>query len=578
MNEYDYLIVGAGISGLYTAYKLSKKYPKAKICILEATSYIGGRLHSIKYDGLIMDGGGARFNTEQYRIISLIKEIGLWTKVIPITSDITYKPIGNNSKSNDISLLDTFPTIDDFIVYMKKYIKEKNINRNTLINTTILDFATEHFRKDYLDIKQHLINIYPYYSELGILNSVEALNLFSNEFSDKTKYYILNGGLEQLADTIYTKLKVMKEKKKYSIDIYKETPVLEISKGKEGKEADTDSSTDYTIITADNKTFTTKNLIITIPKNKLLQIKFKLKSNSPTKIKTNLKTLMYNINSVQNEPLYRIYARYPLDKTTHKVWFEGIGKIATNLPIKYIIPVNSEKGVIMISYTDSKFARYWFKKMAEGTFEVTLNKQLKQLFPDKNIPKAKWYKHCPWTSGAGYWKKGYDRKLIMPQMIEPLGKNTNLYICGENYSSHQAWVEGSLETADMVLDKIFNHTYRNSHGNRNGNSHTHTLKKKKTMLGGSKKTKIIHIKSHKKSNKSTEYTLEEVAKHNKKSDAWIVIHNKVADVTKWIPLHPGGDIIMKGVGKDATTLFDSIGHDDYAKKMLKKYQIGILKK
>ena len=575
---YDYVIIGAGISGLYTAFRLSKKYPKAKICILEATSYIGGRLHSIKYDGLIMDGGGARFNTEQYRIISLIKEVGLWNKVIPITSDITYKPVGNKSKTNDISLLDTFPTIDDFIVYMKKYIKDKNINRNTIINTTILDFATEHFRKDYPDIKQHLINIYPYYSELGVLNSVEGINLFSNEFSDKTKYYILNGGLEQLADTIYNKLKDMNEKKKYSIDIYKETPVLEIH-NQEQEDLDTETSTVYKITTSINKTFTTKNLIITIPKNKLLQIKFKLNSRSDnSNIKNNLKQFHYNINSVQNEPLYRIYARYPLDKTTHKVWFDGMGKISTNLPIKYIIPTNYKKGVIMISYTDSKFARYWFNKMANGTFEATLNKQLKQLFPDKDIPKAKWYKHCPWNSGAGYWKKGYDRKLIMPQMIEPLGKNTNLYICGENYSSHQAWVEGSLETADMVLDKIFNHTYRNRH----------TLKKKKTMLGGSKKTKKPPMKSNKKSNtkpktnsksnKTTEYTLEEVAKHNKKSDAWIVIHNKVADVTKWIPLHPGGDIIMKGVGKDATTLFDSIGHDDYAKKMLKKYQIGILKK
>ena len=565
---YDYLIVGAGISGLYTAYRLSKKYPKAKICILEATAYIGGRLHSIKYDGLIMDGGGARFNTEQHQIIALIKEVGLWSKVIPITSDITYKHVDTKTNDNSTSLLDTFPTIDDFILFMKKYIKEKNMSRDTLIDTTILDFVTKYLSKDYPTLKQHLINIYPYYSELGVLNAVEGINLFSNEFSNKTKYFILNGGLEQLADTIYTNLKDMNAKNTCSIDIYKETSVLEINNNINEHEQKNEDDNTYNITTSNNKIFTTKNVIITIPKNKLLQIKFKLKFDNS--IKYNLKQFHYNINSVQNEPLYRIYARYPLDKKTHKVWFDGIGKIATNLPIKYIIPVNSEKGVIMISYTDSKFARYWFKKMAEGAFEATLNKQLKQLFPDKDIPKAKWYKHCPWISGAGYWKKGYDRKVIIPQMIEPLGKYTNLYICGENYSSHQAWVEGALETADMVLDKIYNHTYKNIQVN------THTLKKKKTTVGGSKKTKKNVSKT--KSNKTTEYTLEEVAKHNKKSDAWIVIHNKVADVTKWIPLHPGGDIIMKGVGKDATTLFDNIGHDDYAKKMLKKYQIGILKK
>ena len=79
-------------------------------------------------------------------------------------------------------------------------------------------------------------------------------------------------------------------------------------------------------------------------------------------------------------------------------------------------------------------------------------------------------------------------------------------------------------------------------------------------------------------NKLKEYTLDEVAKHNKKTDAWIVISGKVANITKWIPKHPGGNVIMKGVGRDATSLFNSIGHDDYAKKMVKKYQIGILKK
>ena len=84
-------------------------------------------------------------------------------------------------------------------------------------------------------------------------------------------------------------------------------------------------------------------------------------------------------------------------------------KISTNLPIKYIIPINYEKGVIMISYTDSKFANYWTKQVIDNTFETTLTKQLTQLFPNKTIPKAKWYKHCPCVSGAGYWKKGYDR-------------------------------------------------------------------------------------------------------------------------------------------------------------------------
>lgn len=72
------------------------------------------------------------------------------------------------------------------------------------------------------------------------------------------------------------------------------------------------------------------------------------------------------------------------------------------------------------------------------------------------------------------------------------------------------------------------------------------------------------------------YSISEVAKHKTKSDAWISINGHVYDITKWIPKHPGGSIIMKGVGKDATELFASIGHDAYAKRVLAKYKIGEL--
>ena len=42
--EYDYIIIGAGISGLYTAYLIKKHKANSKILILEANNYIGGRM------------------------------------------------------------------------------------------------------------------------------------------------------------------------------------------------------------------------------------------------------------------------------------------------------------------------------------------------------------------------------------------------------------------------------------------------------------------------------------------------------------------------------------------------------
>ncbi len=50
-----------------------------------------------------------------------------------------------------------------------------------------------------------------------------------------------------------------------------------------------------------------------------------------------------------------------------------------------------------------------------------------------------------------------------------------------------------------------------------------------------------------------EYSMEEVAKHNKKDDLWIVVKGVVLDVTNWLDEHPGGpQALFSHMGKDAT--------------------------
>ena len=45
-------------------------------------------------------------------------------------------------------------------------------------------------------------------------------------------------------------------------------------------------------------------------------------------------------------------------------------------------------------------------------------------------------------------------------------------------------------------------------------------------------------------------SMEEVSKHNKKDDIWIVFYDKVYDLSKWLKYHPGGiDIIAEHAGK-----------------------------
>ena len=135
-------------------------------------------------------------------------------------------------------------------------------------------------------------------------------------------------------------------------------------------------------------------------------------------------------------------------------------------------------------------------------------------------------------------------------------------------------MEGALQTSELVLNSLCNKIKNEQNTIKNNSS---LLKKvDRLQMGGKSSSKKKGKKDKKKSKKIGKYTMKQVEKHNKKSDAWLVISKKVYNVTKWIDKHPGGMIIMKGVGKDATKLFNNVGHSSNARKILKGFQIGIL--
>ena len=75
-----------------------------------------------------------------------------------------------------------------------------------------------------------------------------------------------------------------------------------------------------------------------------------------------------------------------------------------------------------------------------------------------------------------------------------------------------------------------------------------------------------------------EFSMEEVAKHNKEDDLWVVVKGVVMDLTNWLDEHPGGPAAIKNfMGRDATEEFEMLHDDEVIPKYAPQQVIGRVK-
>jgi len=77
--------------------------------------------------------------------------------------------------------------------------------------------------------------------------------------------------------------------------------------------------------------------------------------------------------------------------------------------------------------------------------------------------------------------------------------------------------------------------------------------------------------------KRPQYTLKDVSAHCVESDCWMVIRDRVYDLTDFLREHPAGpDIMLEYAGTDATMAFADKPHSLDAWLILEKYLVGEL--
>tara|TARA_B100000902_G_C27290329_1_gene906745 strand:+ start:116 stop:1516 length:1401 start_codon:yes stop_codon:yes gene_type:complete len=455
MKNYDVVIIGGGISGIYSMYNLKKKYPKLKVLLLEKNNRFGGRVYTFHTKVVnidyTMDLGAGRIGFHHKNMVSLINELNLEKNIIPIKNTENYKEV--ERKQNNYSVSDKSKLKEKCGKLLYKFFNSKivtNIPKIILKKLYLNELLSSFFeKKDYNNIKDS----FEYNNKLYSLNAFDAINVFKTDYNQYSKFFILKNGFSSIINKMIERIiqnKNYKLKKntfvsniEYNYEdnnyIISYSNNLHNNNAKNSKNSKNSKNKTKKKYENHEIMISCNHLICALPRCNL--IKFKI-----------MKPFLRELNTINEITKVRIFEIY--DKSDNEIWFNNISKTTTNEHLQFVIPINRESGLIMSSYNENPTIQdnYWYKlyKKNENKMRELLRQKLSNVF-NIDVPKSKYMKLAYWKMGVACWKKNVDSYIISQKILNLM---PNFYICGENYSQYQAWCEGALISSQQVFQKL----------------------------------------------------------------------------------------------------------------------------
>lgn len=382
------IVVGAGIAGLWIAEQLQNRGDD--VIVLEQDKRVGGRIATSKHGYEI---GAGRLDTSHRRVMALVERFGL--DLIPLGRDVSWKAISLAEEPND------FGTVWAPIIRVLE--KAGNLHRHTLRSLATQTLGPQ--------LSDSIMIRFGYRAELDTLRADLGIRAFKHEMGPSSSFAVVKGGLSQLTTGLAAKLDVR-------LGVAVQDIIL--------------NDGVYRVKTQNTSPFECDRVILAMPAPALKKLP----------CLSGFRTLDY----LQMKPLTRIYAQ-----TRGSAPAFLTKRIITDSPLRYIIPVRPDKGLIMISYTESQDTEFW-RGLKGPALIAKLQKELRLLFPTEQIPEFRWARAYEWSGGCTYWIPGqYDPVIESRRAMKPLPKMPRLHLCGESFSLRQAWIEGALEHAAALL-------------------------------------------------------------------------------------------------------------------------------
>jgi len=458
---YDYIVLGGGISGLYCAHLLLKRTPRASVLILEKEGVVGGRVHTYSDKYMTVEAGAGRFNMAHTLLMELIDELGLNRKIFPISSDASYAPADGSEprvlSGNDIKTKQ----------YMAKVVLASKLESTEVLRSmSFIDYCKKVLGKAEIE---YIKGSFGYYSELVIMNAYDALHLI-RELGPGNDFGGLKGGLVQIIDRLVDRINRRSGSRILCNKTVVDIQYIHQGIGTKAFGPGTGSGPANQHNASENRSSqnvgsphifrSTANenggsvIEVYCKENVRPYVGLKCICALPKQVTERLaifKPMKDVFAQIVCAPLCRIYSTFPV--VHGKTWFSGMPKFTTNNNLRMVIPISEADGVIMISYSDNKYADGWNRLYKSRGIDA-VNRELARLMKKStgiDIPAPISTRVFHWPCGVGYWGIGADSSQFPLQPYPEVP----IYLCGEHYSGKsQQWMEGALETAKQVVEKI----------------------------------------------------------------------------------------------------------------------------
>jgi len=389
------IIIGAGISGLYTGYIL--KQLNKDFVIIEKDDRYGGRVYMENFlDKQVPLGAGiGRFEKDKL-LYNLCKELNV--PVNEYITKISYSP--SIDKINNINILEYVSDLREI------YNKIKSI-RSTC---TFLSFLKKHC-KNYSKFVQKCgfsdfihSDIEDTIDDYGFDDLISGWKAFSIKWQIllDNLYKILKDNIllnESVTSVNSNKKFIITDKAKYNYDKLICSSTVDTSR----------------IIFQDNK------------------------------------TILNILNDLNVQTFSRIYAKINKGNDLLKEKVKNLTVLDSFL--QKIIPIDSDNGIYMIGYNDNYYADKGFKyftTLYEDNVNSILEEEIEKNF-GINIQVVN-TKIAYWNNGTTYYKplkntyKNRDEWLSVAR--NPV---EDIFFVGEGFSKNQGWVQGSLESVKEII-------------------------------------------------------------------------------------------------------------------------------